>query len=37
MYYKQLFDDTQQSTYNLWKQLGPIINPNKKKRGSNIN
>ena len=37
MHYKQLFDDTQQSTYNLWKHLGPIINPNKKKRGSNIN
>ena len=37
MYYKQLIDDTQQSAYNLWKHLGPIINPNKKKRGSNIN
>ena len=36
MYYKQLLYDTQQSAYNLWKHLGPIINPNKKKRGSNI-
>ena len=30
LYYKQLFDDTQQSAYNLWKHLGPIINPNTK-------
>ena len=37
MYYKQLFDDTQQSAYNLWKHLGSMVNPNKKKRGSNIN
>ena len=37
MYYKQLFDDTQQSAYNLWKHLGPIINPNKKKSRSGIN
>ena len=37
MYYKQFFVDTQHSTYNLWKHLGPIINPNKKTRGSNIN
>ena len=31
MYYKQ------KSAYNLWKHLGSMINPNKKKRGSNIN
>ena len=37
LYYKQLFDDTQQSAYNLWKHLGPIINPNTKKSGSGIN
>ena len=37
MYYKQLFDDTQQSAYNFWKHLGSMINLNKKKRGSNIN
>ena len=37
LYYKQLFDDTQQSAYNLWKHLGPIINPNTKKSGLGIN
>ena len=30
-YYCHLFDDTKQSAYNLWKNLGPVINPNKKK------
>ena len=37
LYYKQLFDDTQQSAYNLWKHLGLIINPNTKKSRSGIN
>ena len=37
LYYRQLFDDTQQSAYNLWKHLGPIINPNTKKSRSGIN
>ena len=31
LYYKQLFDDTQQSAYNLWKHLGPIIKPEYEK------
>ena len=36
-YYCQLFDDTKQSAYNLWKNLGPVINPNRKKRQRMIN
>ena len=36
LYYKQLFDDTQQSAYNLWKHLRPIINQNTKKSRSGI-
>ena len=36
-YYCHLFDDTKQSAYNLWKNLGPVINPNKKKRQTTIN
>ena len=31
-YFCGLFDDTKQSAYNLWKNLGPVINPNKKKK-----
>ena len=36
-YFCQLFDDTKQSAYNLWKNMGPVINPNKKKRQTTIN
>ena len=32
-YYNDLFDNTKDSTYNLWKNLGPVINPQTKKRG----
>ena len=37
LYHKQLFDDTQQFAYGLWKHLGPIINPNTKRSWSGIN
>ena len=30
-YFCQLFDDTKQSAYNSWKNLGPVINPDKRK------
>ena len=30
-YYQNLFEDTRSSSYNLWKNIGPIINPSKKK------
>ena len=33
----QLLDDTKQSAYNLWKNLGPVINSNKKNRQITIN
>ena len=33
-YYCQLFDDTKQSAYNLWTNVGPIINPNKKEKAT---
>ena len=36
-YYEKLFQDTKSSSYNLWKHLGAIINPNKKKRACHIN
>ena len=36
-YYQELFENTKSSAYNLWKQLGPIINNKKKKRGNPIN
>ena len=36
-YFCELFDDTKQSAYNLWKNLGPVINPNKKKKQRVIN
>ena len=36
-YYQELFENTKSSAYNLWKQLGPIINNKKKKRGNLIN
>ena len=31
------FRDTKSSSYNMWKHLGAIINPNKKKRTCHIN
>ena len=31
-YYEKLFEDKKTSSYNLWKHLGPIINPIKKKK-----
>ena len=30
-YYQNIFEDTRSSSYNLWKNIGPIINPSKKK------
>ena len=36
-YYEKLFQDTKSSSYNMWKHLGAIINPNKKKRTCHIN
>ena len=33
-YYNELFENTIDSTYNLWKNLGPVINPKKKRRGN---
>ena len=35
-YYQNLFEDTR-SSHNLWKNIGPIINPSKKKKLNNIN
>ena len=37
VYYEKLFQDTKSSSYNMWKHLGVIINPNKKKRTCHIN
>ena len=36
-YYHKIFDDTKNSAYHLWKNLGPIINPKKVKRKITIN
>ena len=36
-YYHQLYDDTKQSTYNLWKCLGPVFNPAKTRKQTSIN
>ena len=36
-YYHQLFDDTKQSTYNLWQCLGPVINPTKTREQLSTN
>ena len=30
-YFQTLFEDSKSSTYELWKNIGPIINPTKKK------
>ena len=35
-YYMRIFDDAKQSAYALWKNLGPVINPGKKKRSIGI-
>ena len=35
-YNHQLFDDTKHSAYNLWKNLGPVINPKKTKINESI-
>ena len=29
-YYNDLFSDSKNASFNLWKSLGPIINPGKK-------
>ena len=34
LYYHQLFEDNTNSAYNLWKKLGPMINPRKRKGGT---
>ena len=31
-YYQNIFEDTRSSSYNPLKNIGPIINPSKKKR-----
>ena len=31
------FQDIKSSSYNMWKHLGAIIKPNKKKRAYNVN
>ena len=36
-YYNDLFNQTKHSTFNLWKHLGPIVNPGKKSKGNVIN
>ena len=36
IYYMIIFDDAKQSVYALWKNLGPVINPGKKKRSIGI-
>ena len=36
-YYQNQFEDTRSSSYNLWKNSSPIINPSKKKKLNNIN
>ena len=36
-YYNEMFENTKDSTHNLWKSLGPVINPQKKRPGNYIN
>ena len=36
-YYNELFENTKDCTYNLWKNLGSVINPKNKRRGNYIN
>ena len=35
-YYMRIFDNAKQSAFALWKNLGPVINPGKKKRSTGI-
>ena len=35
-YYRNLFENNKKSTLNMWKVLGPVINPGKRKRTNNI-
>ena len=37
LYYQELLENTKSSAYDLWKQLGPMINSKKKKHGNLIN
>ena len=37
MYYHKLFDDKKNATVNVWKTLGPLINPSKYKKKTTIN
>ena len=34
--YRELFENTKSPAYNLWKQLGPVINNKKKKKHGNL-
>ena len=36
-YYKELFTNKKNSVYNMWKTLGVIVNPGKKRKGHDIN
>ena len=36
-YYKELFNERKNSIINMWKHLGPIINPSKQKKMTQIN
>ena len=35
-FYKSLFEDTRTSSYNMWRSLGPVINPGKHKKRASI-
>ena len=35
-FYKSLFEDTRTSSYNMWRSLGPAINPGKHKKRASI-
>ena len=36
-YYKKLFDNNKNATFNLWKNLGHVLNPSKKRIGNPVN
>ena len=36
-YYSAIFENSRSSTFNLWKSLGPVINPNKVRKQTIIN
>ena len=36
MYYKELFDNKKNSIYNMWRTLGVVVNPSKKRKGHDI-